>query len=110
LAYDERLAARIRNLVADRPGMVEKKMFGGIAFILDGNMACGVTGDDLMVRIGPDAFAQAILAPGARPFDMTGRPMKGWLVVAGEAVGGEPALRDWVSQGVAYAASLPPKK
>jgi hypothetical protein len=89
--------------------MVEKKMFGGIAFILDGNMACGVTGNDLMVRIGPDAFDQAILAPGARPFDMTGRPMKGWLVVAGDAVAGEAELRDWVAQGVAYAASLPPK-
>jgi TfoX/Sxy family transcriptional regulator of competence genes len=109
VAYEERLAERIRELIGERPGVVEKKMFGGVAFMLDGNMACGVTGSDLMVRVGPDAYAQAIMAPGARPFDMTGRPMKGWLVIAGEELSGEAALRDWVSQGVAYAASLPPK-
>lgn len=91
------------------PGITEKRMFGGIAFLLCGNMAVGVTGDDLMVRVGPDATDAALARPGARIFDMTGRPMRGWIVVAAEAVAQDEELGAWVDEGHGFAASLPPK-
>ena len=77
--------------------------------MLHGNMACGVTDDDLIVRVGTENYAQALTRPGARVFDMTGRPMTGWMRVAGEELETEQALRDWVLQGAQYALSLPPK-
>lgn len=84
-------------------------MFGGIAFLHHGNMAVDVSGDDLMVRVGPDATAEALARPGVRIFDMTGRPIRGWVVVAGSAVTEDEALGEWIDEGHAFAASLPPK-
>ena len=109
MAYDEHLAQRVREQLAPQPGLAEKAMFGGVAFLLDGNMAVGLSGDELMVRVGPDRSDEALARPHTRPFDMTGRPMKGWILVASDALDGEPELADWVSEGVAFARSLPPK-
>jgi TfoX/Sxy family transcriptional regulator of competence genes len=109
MAYDEGLATRVREVLGDQPGVAEKKMFGGLAFLVGGNMACGVSGDDLMVRVAADQADAALEEPGARPFDMTGRPMKGWLLVAADGHAEDDDLRRWVGRGVAYAASLPPK-
>ncbi|MCI3275177.1 TfoX/Sxy family protein [Streptomyces cylindrosporus] len=109
MAYDEGLAERIRQRLGADPDVAEKRMFGGIAFLLRGNMAVGVTGDDLMVRVGPDATDAALARPGARLFDMTGRPMKGWVVVAGSAVTEDEPLGEWIEEGYAFASGLPAK-
>jgi TfoX/Sxy family transcriptional regulator of competence genes len=109
MAYDEGLAQRIREVLDDQTGLVEKKMFGGVGFMLHGNMACGINGDELIVRVGPDNYDANVTRPNARPFDMTGRPMKGWVMVAAEGYESDEALRDWVAQGVDFALSLPPK-
>ncbi|MFE8946948.1 TfoX/Sxy family protein [Streptomyces sp. NPDC007856] len=109
MAYDEGLAERIRERFETDPDITEKRMFGGIAFLCHGNMAVGVTGDDLMVRVGPDATDAALTRPGTRVFDMTGRPMRGWIVVAGEAVAEDADLARWIDEGRAFAATLPPK-
>jgi hypothetical protein len=109
MAYDEGLAQRIRELLSEQPGLVEKKMFGGIAFMLHGNMACGVLGDDLMVRVGPERHQPALDRPHTRPFDFTGKPMAGWVVVAAQGVEADEALEEWVQQGVEFALSLPAK-
>jgi hypothetical protein len=109
MAYDEGLAERIRELIGSRSGVTEKRMFGGLAFLLDGNMACGVRGEELIVRLAADATDAALAEPGTRPFDLTGRPMKGWILVS--AVGGaeDDDLRRWVDRGVTFATTLPPK-
>jgi TfoX/Sxy family transcriptional regulator of competence genes len=109
VAYDEGLATRVREVIGERPGVDEKKMFGGLAFLLNGNMACGVRSDDLMVRVAADAADAALREPGARPFDMTGRPIKGWLLVAPDGHAEDDDLRRWVDRGLAHAGSLPPK-
>jgi TfoX/Sxy family transcriptional regulator of competence genes len=109
MAYDETLAARIRGRIGEHPAVSERKMFGGIAFMIGGNMAVGVSGRDLMVRVGKEAHAEALARPGARPFDLSGRPMAGWLVVAPEGFSDEAQFDAWVDQGVASAESLPPK-
>ena len=110
MAFDEELAGRIRDILADQDGIVEKKMFGGLAFMLWGNMACGVTKDDeLMVRVGPDAYDEALTRPHAREMDFTGRPMRGMVFVGTEGFTEDNDLADWVGQGVAFASSLPRK-
>src|SRR5262245_24536195 len=109
MAYDETLAERIRAALPDVPGLTEKKMFGGIGFLVQGNMACGVSRNDLMVRISPDAYEAAIAKPHVRVFDMTGRPMKGWILVDPAGVQSMEDLQSWVQQGVAFAQSLPAK-
>jgi hypothetical protein len=109
MAYDEGLATRVREVIGGQPGLAEKKMFGGLAFLLNGNMACGVSGEDLMVRVPADESDAALEERGARPFDMTGRPMKGWLLVAPEGHAEDDDLRRWLDRGLAYAGSLPPK-
>ena len=109
MAYDEGLAQRVRERLGDDPGITERRMFGGIAFLVHGNMAVGVTGDDLMVRVGPEATDAALARPGARLFDMTGRPMRGWVVVDGTAVTDDGTLDGWLAEGRAFAADLPPK-
>ena len=109
MAYDEGLAARVRDLLGDQPGLAEKKMFGGLAFLLDGNMACGVRGHDLTVRVAADAADAALREPGTRPFDLAGRPMKGWLLVDADGHAEDDDLRRWVDRGLAYATSLPAK-
>lgn len=107
MAYDEVLAGRVRDAAVDVP-LVEKRMFGGVAFLLNGNMATGVVGDDLIVRVPKEEYDALLGEPGARVFDMTGRSMTGWLVVAGDVLD-DDVLAAWVERGVAYAGSLPPK-
>jgi TfoX/Sxy family transcriptional regulator of competence genes len=109
MAYDEGLAERVQEEMIELPGFVEKKMFGGIGFMLQGNMACGVNGEDLIVRVGPARYEDALAQPHTKPFDMTGRPMKGWVMVSPEGVEADEDLRDWVQQGVEFASSLPAK-
>lgn len=104
MAYDEVLAERVRATC----GLPERRMFGGAAFMLDGNMAVGIIGDDLAVRVPRDEYEAALTEPGARPFDFTGRPMTGWVVVSGEVLD-DDVLAAWVSRSMAYAGSLPPK-
>lgn len=109
MAYDEGLAQRIRERLQDQKGLTEREMFGGIAFMLYGNLAVGVTGDELMVRVGPDGYEEALARPGVSPFDMTGRPMRGWVVVSSETVQSEEDLVEWVERGVLFSLSLEPK-
>jgi len=107
--YDEKLADRIRQALGRRKGLTERKMFGGIAFMVGGNMCCGVVKRDLMVRVGPDQYERLLGEPGARPMDFTGRPMKGMLYVDGGALANAKTLTKWVDRGADYAASLPAK-
>ena len=110
MAYDEALAERIRDLLAPRAAVTERKMFGGIGFMVGGNMACGVSStSELIVRPGPEDYERALGEPGARAFDLSGRPMKGWVLVEAGAVASEDELAGWVDAGADFAASLPPK-
>lgn len=84
-------------------------MFGGIGFLMHGNMACGVHGTDLIVRVGPDRYKESLAADQTKEFDMTGRPMTGWIVVMPAGYAEDKSLRSWISHGVDYALSLPPK-
>ncbi len=110
MAFDEHLAARVRNLVEDNPTVEEKRMFGGLAFLTGGNMSVGVHGSELIVRIAPLETPLALREPGVRAFDITGRPMKGWLLVSASAIAEDATLAAWVNRGLTYAASLPTKK
>jgi TfoX/Sxy family transcriptional regulator of competence genes len=109
MAYDEDLATRIRDELASRDDVTERKMFGGIAFMVGGNMCCGVTGGDLMLRLGAEGADSALDDPHARPMDFTGRPMAGFVFVAPEGTVTSPELRRWVDRAVAFATTLPPK-
>ena len=109
MAYDEGLAQRLREALANEDGLTERRMFGGIAFMLGGNMAVGVASDDLMVRTGPDRFDEALDRPHARLFDLSGRPMNGWALVAPEGTADDADLAGWLELGVSFARSLPPK-
>ena len=109
MAYDEGLAERIRGVLDEREGVVEKRMFGGIAFMLRGHMCVGIVKDDLMVRVGPERYDDLVRQPHARSMDFTGRPMKGFLFVAAEGLEGDADLERWVEHGLGYAASLPAK-
>jgi TfoX/Sxy family transcriptional regulator of competence genes len=109
MAYDEALAQRIRATLPGLPGITEKKMFGGIAFLVDGNMACAVSKDSVMVRISPDATEAALAQPHVRIVDMTGRPMKGWVLLEPAGIQSEDDLKRWIDQGVTFAQSLPSK-
>ena len=109
MAYDEGLAQRVREALAGEPRVTEMAMFGGLAFLLAGNMAVGVAGDELMVRVGADGRDEALGQPHVRVFDMSGRPMKGWVLVAPEGLATASQLHEWVRRGVTFARSLPPK-
>jgi hypothetical protein len=109
VSYDEALADRVRDLIADRGTLREQKMFGGLCFMLDGNMACGVLGEDLIVRVGKDAGDTALEDPNARPFDFSGREMKGTVFVGPDGTRGDDDLASWVDAGAGYALSLPAK-
>lgn len=109
MAYDEDLADRIRQLTSGVPGLTEKKMFGGIAFMVNGNMACGPIKNGLMVRVGPDAYEKALEQPEASELGFTGRPMRGMVEVGGEALLDDELLEDWVQRGIDFASSLPSK-
>jgi TfoX/Sxy family transcriptional regulator of competence genes len=108
MAYDETLADRVRDRVGGLAGVTEKKMFGGLAFLTHGNMTVGVRGDDLIVRISPDDTDAALAQPGVRHFDATGRPMNGWIIVAGDSLD-DKALDRWIAQAGAFVATLPKK-
>jgi len=111
MAHDETLAARVRQVLAGRDGLVERRMFGGVAWLVGGNMACGVMGEDVVVRLGPeDAPAALEREPHARPFGRPGaRPMKGFVLIEAEGIADEGELGRWVDAGAAFAATLPPK-
>ena len=109
MAYDEGLADRVRELFAGRPGVREQKMFGGLCFMLDGNMACGILGSELVVRVGLENLDDALSRPHSRPFDMTGRPMRSFVYVAAGGLATDAGLAEWAGRGIAYATSLPPK-
>ena len=108
MAYDEELADRVRVVLADEPGLTERKMFGGLAFMIGGNMACGIVQDELMLRLGTEGADAALDEPHVREMDFTGRPMTGMVYV--ERAGLDDAgLRRWVERAAAFARSLPPK-
>jgi hypothetical protein len=110
VAYDEGLAHRIRDHLGDDPRIAERKMFGGLAFLSGGNLACGIVGDELMVRVGPDAWPVALARPHAREMDFTGRSMKGMVYVAVDGFAEDDDLHAWIDRGLAYAQALPPKR
>ena len=108
MAFSEKLAAKVRQQLA-RSGAVEKKMFGGLAFLINGNMSVGVRGDELLVRVDPAETDAALKSAGVRLFDISGRPMRGWLVVGGAAIADDAGFASWVRRGAKYASSLPKK-
>ena len=111
MAYDEELANRIRELIPGDPDVAEQRMFGGLAFLIGGNMSVAASGQGgLMVRVDPDESAALVTKPHARPFEMRGRAMQVWLRVDPEGVRTKRQLEPWVKRGVAYARSLPPKR
>jgi TfoX/Sxy family transcriptional regulator of competence genes len=110
MAYDEGLIQRIREFLADQSTLDERKMFGGIAFMVQGNMACGVLNDALIARVGPEQYREALENPYTSPFDITGRAMKGWVMVGPGGYESEDGLRSWIRRGVDFALTLPPKR
>ena len=109
MAYNETAAQRLRAELGTLPGLTEKKMFGGICFLLGGNMVCGVLGADLIMRVGAAQHTAALAQPGARVFDFSGKPMAGWVMVAPVGYASEVDLARWVKLAVAFAGSLPVK-
>lgn len=109
MAFDARLADRIRQALSKHRGVTEKPMFGGLCFLVDGKMVCGLTNDDLMLRLGP-GDAAALKRPHVRPMDFTGRPLKGYVYVSGEGLARDTALSKWLTQAVAFVRTVPDKK
>jgi TfoX/Sxy family transcriptional regulator of competence genes len=109
MAFDESLAARIRNALSRKKGVEEKKMFGGVGFLLHGNMLVGVWKDSLIVRLGPDQVEEALLERQVRAFDITGRPMKGWVLVEPEGVENDDQLTAWIDRALKFVRTLPKK-
>ena len=110
MPFDEKLAARIRKQLGKKKGLVEKRMFGGVAFILNGNMCVGIHKDELIVRLAPEDTEQALTQKHTRIFDLSGgRTMKGWILVQPKGIATDAALGKWVTVGVKFAASLPAK-
>lgn len=110
MAYDEQLAARVRELLQERPGFGERQMFGGICFMLGGHMCCGVVKQDLMVRVGPEQYPEALESAHARTMDFTGRPSRGMVYVGRTGLRTRAGLEAWVERGAAFVASLPPRR
>lgn len=109
MPYSTSLAARLRDALSHRRSFEEKHMFGGVGFLLHGNMCIGVWKDSLVVRLAPDAAAVALKEPHVKPFDITGRPMKGWLMVAPDGLDTDDQLRAWIDRAIAFVATLPAK-
>jgi TfoX/Sxy family transcriptional regulator of competence genes len=109
MAYDEILAERIRTLLLRRKGISERRMFGGLAFMVEGNMACGIIGEELMVRVGPSGYDEALAQPHARPMDFTKRPSRGMVYVGTAGFRTDDELLGWVERGLRFARSLPAK-
>jgi len=108
MTYNLKLAERIRSELEGIP-FIEKKMFGGVGLLLNGNVACGVNKDNLIVRVDPEKHTALLKKPHAKPFDLTGKPMKGWLIVEAAGVKTDKQLSAWVKEGVEFALTLPPK-
>jgi len=109
MAFDEGLAQRIREQLEGTGGLSEKQMFGGLSFLVGGNMCVGVIGDELIVRVGLDGTDAALARPGSRLFDFSGRPMKGWVTVAPAVLDADEVLAGWVDEGLRFVRTLPPK-
>jgi len=109
MAFSESLADRVRQIFGRRRGQSEKKMFGGVGFLLNGNMCVGIWKTSLIVRVGPAAYASALAQPHVREFDITGRPMAGWVLVEAEGLDDEAALRGWIARALEFVGSLPAK-
>ena len=110
MSYDETLARRIRRIIGKRRGTVERKMFGGLAFMIDGRMCCGIIGRDLMVRVGPERYEEALARPHTRPMDFTGRPLTGFVYLAPTGYASDVALRRWIGWSIAFVSTLPVKR
>ena len=108
MAFDEELAERVRRLGAE-PGLSERKMFGGLCFLLNGNMSYGIVGSELMVRVGQAAYPEALARPDAREMDFTGRSMRGMVFVTEDGISEDDDLRSWLQRGIDFAGSLPAK-
>ncbi len=109
MAYDETLAARIRDVLARKKDVEERRMFGGICFLLNGNILVGVWKDSLIARVGPDQGDEALLEPHVKVFDITGKPMKNWIRVEPEGVQEDEQLKDWIQRAVKFVGTLPRK-
>ncbi len=109
MSHDEALAERLRDLLDGQPGVSEKLMFGGLTFLVNGNMACGVTGETLVVRVGRDGYAAALAEAHCRECDFTGRPLRGMVMIDPKGYASEGDLRAWVGRGYEFARSLPAK-
>ncbi|MDY0170539.1 MAG: TfoX/Sxy family protein [Thermoguttaceae bacterium] len=109
MPYSESLASRIRDVLAGRYGITERKMFGGIAFMLHGNMCVGVWKTSMIARLGAEGAAAALKEPSIVEFDITGRPMKGWVVIEAEGIDTDKQLRQWVERAVEFVGTLPRK-
>lgn len=109
MAYDEGVAQRIREVLDAAPDVIEKKMFGGLAFMVRGHMCVGVTGNELMARVGPDQYAASLKLPHAREMDFTGKALKGFVYVAEKGFEDDRDLQKWVGRSLAFVESLPPK-
>src|SRR5262245_44187399 len=109
MPFDERLAQRVRDILAEECPAKEKRMFGGLAFMVNGHMCCGIVGEDLVVRVGPAAHKQALTKPHVRPMDFTGRPMKGFVYVESLGHQTKRSLRSWIRSGLEFVLSLPSK-
>jgi hypothetical protein len=109
MSYDESLAARVRLMLPPKSGFVEKKMFGGLGFLLHGNMCVGVWKEFLIVRVGPDAYDDALAKRFVNEFDITGRAMKGWVMVEPEGTDTDDELSEWVQKAITFVRGLPKK-
>ncbi len=109
MAFDETLAARIRQRLSRRKNVEDKKMFGGIIFLLNGNMLVGVWMDSLIARVGPDEHEAAVLRPHVKDFDITGKPMKGWVLVEPQGVVDDDQLNGWIKRALKFVGKLPVK-
>ena len=107
MAYDEGVAQRVREALIDQSDVVEKKMFGGLAFMVRGHMCCGVVGGELMVRVGPEGYEGALSQKHARQMDFTGKPMKGFVYVAPAGFEDDGDLKSWVDRALGFVTSLP---
>ena len=109
MTFSEKTAGRIRSTLKHTRGLTERQMFGGAAFMLDGHMCCGVIEDNLVVRVGPHAYQEALQEPHARPMDFTGRPLTGFVYIAREGYESDQALLRWIHRGLDFVSTLPPR-
>ena len=109
MPYDKGLAQRVREVLEEEPGFDEKKMFGGICFLLFGNMVCGIIRDDLIVRVGAANYNAALKMPHTKKFDLTGKVLTGWVMVLSTVLDSDEVLNDWVQKAVKFVRTLPPK-